>query len=443
MDALNAILGLEVDYETGSFRRSADASGLNAGTDFDAFPMYGGRKRCKVNGEGCIQSFYGSDAYAEDEENEMMVYQPKFYYRVEPIKLEEQKNGMGYHLRRAAYYVSAHPHAGFRLHPAFYDEAGNEIDYILLSAYEACYFDGSENAFFNDNAHSSKELDFTEDSVHSRAGYKPISGCFKPLTRPAYEKLARNLGNGWHGDTIKSLSAQQFLMMIEFGSMNLQKTFAIGVTNFTSSGTRNNAAFTGATTGNESGMAECTAIDIEGATSIWKGNGFTSFSYRGAENLYGDLFTFVDGITIWGDGTLNGGVPYVAMDYNFREQCREGNYRSAGFTLAEKCGFWTATGWCDDAFDWLLLASETKEESDCTVGDYQYVTPNLDGYRLIRMGGDWHYEDKTGLFTMQCHLKSKFTPETFTSRGVGGRLIHVPEAQSVVYKSNIRLWKES
>lgn len=443
MKTVSAVLGLEVDYENGIFSRLADAVGRKAGADFDAEPMYGGRKRCKVDRNGSIQSFCGSEAYEADTENEVMVYQPKFYYRVDPIRMEAQKDGKGFHIRKAAYYVTAQPREGFRLHPAFCDEAGNELEYILLSAYEACYRDESENLFFNDNAHTCKDMDLEADTVHSLAGYKPISGCFKPLTRPAFEKLAQNLGKGWHGDTIKALSAQQFLMMIEFGSMDLQKEFTIGVTNFTSSGTRNNASFTGATNGSESCLAERTAIDIEGAVWLYGENGFTSFSYRGAENMYGDLFTFVDGVNIWGDGNLKGGVPYVASNYDFREMCREGNYQSAGFTLADACGYWKAAGWGGEAFDWLILASETQEMHDGSTGDYEYVTPGLDGFRLIRMGGDWHYEDKTGLFTMQCHLKSKFTPETFTSRGVGGRLIHVPEAVSETYSHNIQLWKKS
>lgn len=49
--------------------------------------------------------------------------------------------GIGYHLRKANYYVSEKPRAGFRLHPAFYDASGNEIDYFLTSAYEGSIYD--------------------------------------------------------------------------------------------------------------------------------------------------------------------------------------------------------------------------------------------------------------------------------------------------------------
>ena len=39
------------------------------------------------------------------------------------------------------------PRAGFRLHPAFYDASGNEIDYFLTSAYEGSIYDASASAY--------------------------------------------------------------------------------------------------------------------------------------------------------------------------------------------------------------------------------------------------------------------------------------------------------
>lgn len=76
-----------------------------------------------------------------------MVYQPKFYYLVCPVVYDRQETGYGYHLRKANYYVSETQRAGFKLHPAFYDKNGNEVDYILMSAYEGCIYDTSANAY--------------------------------------------------------------------------------------------------------------------------------------------------------------------------------------------------------------------------------------------------------------------------------------------------------
>ena len=102
--------------------------------------MYGQRRRVVVDSNGVIDDSYSPENVEESDTNvDVMVYQPKFYYKVVPLKLEKQSGGLGYHIRKANYYISSTPHAGFKLHPLFYDENGNEIDYVLFSAYEASF----------------------------------------------------------------------------------------------------------------------------------------------------------------------------------------------------------------------------------------------------------------------------------------------------------------
>ena len=139
------IAGLCVNFENKTFKRLAGAVNLSQGADFNKFQMYGGRKRCNVSDDGTITAYYGDEGYTEDGSNgQVMVYQPAFYYKVVPLKLEKNSDsGIGYHLRKANYYVSAKPKTGFKLHPAFYDENGNAIDYILFSADEGSMYDVS------------------------------------------------------------------------------------------------------------------------------------------------------------------------------------------------------------------------------------------------------------------------------------------------------------
>jgi len=50
--------------------------------EINKLPMFGGRKRCNVADDGTITAFYGESNYREDGSNgQVMVYQPKFYYR--------------------------------------------------------------------------------------------------------------------------------------------------------------------------------------------------------------------------------------------------------------------------------------------------------------------------------------------------------------------------
>ena len=131
----DGVVGLEVDYRNGTFKRLSSADGLSQGADFDSLSMYGGRRCCNVADDGTINAWYGDESYTEDGSNgQVMVYQPKFYYMVYPVETEPIDTGIGYHLRKANYYVSEKPRPGFRLHPAFYDAEGNEI---TADAYES------------------------------------------------------------------------------------------------------------------------------------------------------------------------------------------------------------------------------------------------------------------------------------------------------------------
>lgn len=155
-------------------------------------------------------------------------YEVKFYYLVCPLEYDRQETGYGYHLRKANYYVSETQRAGFKLHPAFYDKNGNEVDYILMSAYEGCIYDTSANAYMlNDE----QVMDASKDKFSSIVGARPATGVSQNLTRPNIEQMAKNRGEGWHSLGIKTASMEQLLMIVEMGMMNLQTAIGQGVVN--------------------------------------------------------------------------------------------------------------------------------------------------------------------------------------------------------------------
>ena len=287
-------LVLMVFSENKRFTRLAGAAGLSAGSDFDGFSMFGGRRRCNVADDGTINAFYGDTGYTEDGSNgQVMVYQPKFYYKVVPLKLEKQASGLGYHIRKANYYVTATPHAGFKLHPLFYDANGNEVEYVLLSAYEGSLYDVSAGVYINDNAPGSYTY-AQGDRLCSVAGKKPVSGKLANIgTKANLEEMAQAHGTGWHLDTIKSVSANQLLMLIELGQFNTQTAIGLGVVDNVSNGTYNCASLTGSTAGlgNETGMASATIFENGSGTTTNTVNGKVSVSYRGVENPWGNILS--------------------------------------------------------------------------------------------------------------------------------------------------------
>lgn len=417
------VLGITMDYKNKTCTRIAGAKNLTAGADFDKFSMYGGRKRCNVSDGGTINAYYGDEGYTEDGSNgQVMVYQPKFYYLMCPLEYDRQETGYGYHLRKANYYVSETQRAGFKLHPAFYDKNGNEVDYILMSAYEGCIYDTSANAYLKNDE---QVMDASKDKFSSIAGARPASGVSQNLTRPNIEQMAKNRGEGWHSLGIKTASMEQLLMIVEMGMMNLQTAIGQGVVNLPwttgSDTTSSYASATGSTAslGNGTGRATKTTTYEGGKATEYTVDGKTSICYRGVENFWGNIWKFAYGINFY----CEVGKPflgYVCKDFNYAESKKTDNYENIGFALPSENGYVSAMGY-STKYDWLFLPSEVKGNSSLPVGDYYYQNNTWDGYRIARLGGYWHVGSTAGGFYWYLYdgVGSRY-------RDIGGRLVYVP-----------------
>ena len=423
MIATEDVLGITMDYKNKTCTRIAGAKNLTAGADFDKFSMYGGRKRCNVSDGGTINAYYGDEGYTEDGSNgQVMVYQPKFYYLVCPLEYDRQETGYGYHLRKANYYVSETQRAGFKLHPAFYDKNGNEVDYILMSAYEGCIYDTSANAYLKNDE---QVMDASKDKFSSIAGARPASGVSQNLTRPNIEQMAKNRGEGWHSFGIKTASMEQLLMIVEMGMMNLQTAIGQGVVNIPwTTGSDTTSSYAGATgstasLGNGTGRATETTTYEGGVATKNTADGKTSICYRGVENFWGNIWKFAYGINFY----CEVGKPflgYVCKDFNYAESKKTDNYENIGFALPSENGYVSAMGY-STKYDWLFLPSEVKGNSSLPVGDYYYQNNTWDGYRIAQLGGIWSDGSDAGGFYwyLQDGVGNRY-------RNIGGRLVYVP-----------------
>ena len=396
------VVGVCIDFENKTFTRLANAVGFSAGDDFDQFTPFGGRRRCNLSDAGAVNKYYGDTGYAEDgSQGQVMVWQPKFYYKVVPLKMVKNTDttgAKGYKLRKANYFISGSPHVGFKLHPAFIKPDGTERDGYFIGAYEACIYDVSASTYIMDD---SQVMDNANDKLSSIAGNRPVSGLSQDFTRVKAEQMAQNRGSKWHG-MYTQIAMAEFLLMFVEGAGNLQSVFGQGVTGITDNSSYNCASYTGSTAGfgNKSGVASSTN-DYTGTAQTAANK--VAFSYRGVENEYGNIWKFVYGMNIWGNGTMGGGEPYVCDNpANFAESQNSGNYVGAGFTVANADGWIKAFAYPDsgkEAFDWMLMPNEVGggADSNLPIGDYFYKTANLNGYRIARLGAHWAYGLGAGL----------------------------------------------
>ncbi len=514
------IYGVEVDYENKTFVRLAGAVGKTPGADFDSIKAFGGRKRCILTDDGVVLAYYGEPGYVETGKLtqvitkngvtypvgtpvQVMVEQPKFYYKVVPLKMEKndaeeidrieftagassdgnititlngqnfnvavlasdntptaiatkvrnatfdgwttggsgatvtftrnQKGvcaaptfnggttgvtanveriqvgyiGKGFKLRKARYYVSMTKKPSFKVHPAFVKN-GVEVDKIYLSAYEGSLYDVSASAYILDDAQIADFTVGTGDKLSSIANAKPISGLTQRLTRRNCGVLAENRGSGWSQQYAATVACSQLLFLVEYATLNSQTAIGMGVV-AKALGEGNESELTGATTnlGNASG-------------SVTNTNGYNVVSYRGEENLWGNIWKFVDGMNIYFDASKGIHDLYIA-DNAFEENKNTDNYKDAGITLPTKVGFVSAMAY-NEEFDWLFVPAETLGDDALPVGDYFYQNIHSSPKNgVARLGGTWNERSTAGAFFWYVAN----TPYYWV-RFIGGRLVYVP-----------------
>lgn len=424
------IYGVEVDFVNKKFTRLAGAVNRTPGEGFDGINCFGGRKRCNLTNDGRVAAYYGETGFsttgkltqAVDRNPEgtetpdttlqfasgtvvqVMVEQPKFYYKVVPLNVEKKhKGGI---TRKVRYYVSDTPKAGFKLHPAFV-ENGNENEKIYVAAFEGSLYDASAAVYILDD---SQVADFTADMLSSIANAKPLSGLTQSATRANVRKLAEKRGSGWEQAYAATVSASQMLMLIEYASFNMQSCIGNGAVSKTDDGATNMSEPTGTTInlGNASGVAA-------------NFNGIQMISYRGEENFWGNIWGWVDGINQYMDATTHEGTIYIA-DHTFTDDIGTGAYEDAGIIAVFGDGYVSAFCY-SEKYDWLFIPGELLGNTALPVGDYCWNGNT--GWRVAILGARWNDGLSAGAF---CWFRNSASSDRY--RGIGGRLVYVPSKKA-------------
>jgi len=275
-------------------------------SDFDSYMPWSGIRRVEMNRNGDYVSTHGEvDGAGISTFNEsltgstlIMVEIPKFWYL---ILRNTPTTGIW------QYWVSPFPKEGYTLHPAFLrGQSGvtaNVLDFIYVAAYDA-YIDPTISA--------------TYPNLDSIANVTPSTG----QTRATFRDYASNTGlnctragptNVYDFGMIdwQTWNMLELLYLVEYASLNsmvpsqstAQGGLSAGITNdtaiektgWTSSTDVNAHGLHSYDLGNSSGQVRCNTIG---------GNPVYAMSYRGIENLWGNIYAMLDGINIATDRSI-------------------------------------------------------------------------------------------------------------------------------------------
>jgi hypothetical protein len=345
-----------------------------------------------MSDSGVVTAYHGDVGFDYTGGNgEVMVEIPKFYYRM-------WRTSTG-----AIMLVSPTQHSGFKVYPAFV-RAGVELDYVYPSAFEGFYDSVTGMMRSIANVVPSTSDDVSDGALTPIAAY--------PATTAGVEGIDTNGGDirncrywaqargiNWEQYDFLTHNALCMLAFVEYGTFDLQTAIGKGVVE-KASGTNNNAELTGQTAGYAGGT------DFGNASGQIVTNGLKSMSYRGVENLYGNIWKWVDGLNIKADYD-----PYIS-DHGFESDKFTDPYYALGVTLPNANGY-GGDFVLNDIIDFGFLTSVLGGASNSGLFDYYYQST---GNRVALVSGAWNNDLNTG--PLFWHLNH---PSAGATRFIGGR----------------------
>ena len=315
-NALGGYYGLTWNESTDAYARTGSLLGIATGASpGNAFlPIQAAMKRCVISDAGVVQYYLdasdstkkadGSAATLDGTDGQVMVEIPKFYVRY------------SYSTNVHTWDISFSPLAGFVAHPAFYKD-GAWVDYRYFGAYEGSMYDDSGSAMVGD-ADIETDMYASGDKLCSVSGEYPKTN----ETRAEFRAMASERGAGWRNQDYFLTTAVQLLYLVEYADFDSQDMIGNGRTMFS------NGAWEAANQGNGKYIGQCGYSNSDGNASnaTDRASAFdiaaidTSqadykdyMTYRGIENFFGNVWTWVDGINVGMAGAHDGGNDEAAL----------------------------------------------------------------------------------------------------------------------------------
>lgn len=307
---------------------------------FDSYAPWNGMKECNLNSSGTVTAWKGDSGFARSN-NYTMVFIPVFY-------VAQKRSGT-----KQYFYISDNPATGFTKHPG----SGKYVGKYHMDAFGNGYSATDEPPYAN-------------------------------ITRATARSKAKSLGSKFHLYDFATYCAIIFLYIVEFADWDCQSKIGRGYVDgnspaLNSGGTGNMTYHTGRASGTD---------------------GKTAVQYRWIENLWGNVYQWVDGFN------ANGTRAYYCTDPS-----KYADDTATGYT---NIGFLPANGWITDLTvteNGLLIPKYNGGSETTYVPDYAYSSS---GWRVLYVGGCWSYGSNAGLL---CFYASNAS--SYSGSGISARLL--------------------
>ncbi|MDD3187637.1 MAG: type II secretion system protein [Bacilli bacterium] len=343
------IYGLEWDGND-NYTRLEDAVGMvaNAGVD----------------DEVVVNDFDTAQIYSEMkdviEDGNSFVKIPKFYIKkvvngddwqwyISKIKVDDD------------YYLPA----------CFMDETDNEVlDYILVGKYDAS---------------------LEGDKLVSKSGTTPLVS--KTITEFRTYALNNNVGDvsGYQLIDIHTIDVLQVLFYVEFGTLNSQDIMM---------------GFVNGSAANTSGQTDTVVASSGSLTS--NTDGLSSMMYRGIENLYGNVWQMIDGISV--DNSTHQFFVNRNSD-SYETDSTTGDYYVVGYSQLYASGYITKMGY-DNSNPFIQFPIAITGGSLSAKYADKYSIAADSEMKILYFGGRWYSGLEAGinnLYTIQSSVTSAGT----------------------------------
>ena len=315
------------------------AVGTGVGSSpFDNYAPWNGMKECNLSPNGLVDAWKGDSGFSRNN-TQTMVFIPEFY-------VAQKRSGT-----KQYFYISDNPKTGFTKHPGSRKYVGK---------YHAA-----------------------NDYCRSMTKWSPWVNC----TRTDFRKGVKNIGSTkFHLYDFATYCALIWLYIVEFADWDTQSKIGRGYVD------SNNSAI-------NSGETDSMTYH----TGRGAGNdGSTAVQYRWIENLWGNVYQWVDGFN------ANGTTAYYCTDPS-----KYADDTTTGYT---QIGTLPNNGWIKDltVTDNGLLIPKTVGGSETTfIPDYAYSSS---GWRVLRVGGYWNDGSGAGLLYFDADSRSSGSYSDISAR---------------------------